>query len=72
MDVWLEPAGIAGPWGNLLVGGGGLLALRNLRSTLPVPCAPLALDDDELYGFTVGSVRQALKGRGWTSLWQKK
>ena len=31
----------------------------------------LALDDDKTYGLTIGTLKQALKSRGWEGLWSR-
>ena len=40
-DVYLEPFGEYNAWVSFGVGVVGLLALRNLRSAMPVPSAPV-------------------------------
>ena len=40
-DVYMDQLGPAGDWASFAIGVVGLLALRNLRSAMPVPSAPV-------------------------------
>lgn len=35
----------------------------------PLRCPQLALDDDKTYGLRIGTLKSALKSRGWKWLW---
>ena len=51
-----------------LLGLGGLLALRSLRSSLAPPACGV-LDDDAAYGSLIPTLQRALQARGITRLW---
>lgn len=40
-----------------------------LTHPLPALRPQLALDDDKQYGLSIGTLKAALKSRGWKSLW---